>query len=464
MKKQNFETREGWTLPFPPYMGGELGKLTYIWNLGYDTMTDFNPSDYSVVCASETNLEELEAYVAQLQNAGYTVKQVNDGAFIKSWRVFNADSEMYMYLSVNAGEVRFILDRNESVGSERFSYCYLKQEGERTALYLYGLHMDPVGINVGEKFPDGTVNTKTCNCGQLLILKLADNSVVIIDGGDVTQMSKTAAEGLDRFLHRITDTPEGKTVRISAWIITHSHRDHFGGFARFLIHYHAGYELDRMCFSFNYRDSRLPRLIDEHLKVYYPNIKYYRPHTGESFTLADARFDVLYTYEDILDAKTGDQIPEQYPWGKVGVEQNNSSLVLRITFDRIQFMLLGDIYFTAERILLQNYGAEYLRADVMQVAHHGLNDVWQIYQAISPAVTLYPQSSGGAAKAIWGNANNVLQHVIQYTRGGIDNIYFAGDCTACVEMTDGKLAVSTEAVVGADYDGKWDLFDPFEEI
>ncbi len=456
----------GWSLDFPRYEGGTLMKGYYGVNYGYESISAPNIKNYKQLCAYGTNEAEFNAYVQTLTEEGYTLTEVNNDAFIKSYWVEKDGMRMYMYLSVNAGEARFILDQNEAVSMEEFSYTYAKQTGDNTALYLYGLHMDKLeGKNVGEKYSNGTVNTTASNCGQMFIIKLADNSVVIIDGGADNQMSKEAAEGLDAFLHEITGTSQNEQVRIACWLITHSHIDHFGGFARFLINYHESYDLERICFNFNYIDSNMPTLFgDEYLGKYYPDLMYYRPHTGETIQLADVTLDILYTCEDNVDAETGELIKEHFTWNNTyGIDQNNSSMVARITFDGKSFMLLGDIYGAAEDVIMQNYSEESLKADIMQVAHHGFNNLPELVAAINPSVSLYPQSEVGAVKANSGTANTVLQNVIQNTEGGKDNLYFAGECTARVEVVDGALQVTISDVISADYDNAWTIFTPFEE-
>ena len=456
-------TRDRWNLRFPAYEGGILVQTAYTNNFGYDSISAPNNSNYKEVLAYNTNKIEFQIYVQKLKAEGYTVTEVNNDDFIKSYWVEKNGSRMYIYLSVNAGEARFILDQNEAVRMEDFSYTYAKKTGDKTSLYLYGLHMDKKeGKNVGEKYNDGTTNLKASNCGQLFIIKLADNSVVIIDGGADNQMSKTAAEGLDAFLHEITGTPTGGKVKIACWLITHSHLDHFGGFARFLINYHAKYDLQRICFNFNYKDSNMPKLFDEHLDVYYPNLKYYRPHTGETIQLADVTLDILYTCEDNVDAKTGELIKEHFSWNNTyGIDQNNSSIVARITFDGKSFMLLGDIAGAAEDVIMRNYSAKSLKVDIMQVSHHGFNNVSDFVAAMNPSISLYPQSKVGAMKANNGSAYQVLKNVIQNTKGGESNLYYAGECTACVEVVNGELVVTTREVVSSDYNGRWTMFTPF---
>ena len=209
----------------------------------------------------------------------------------------------------------------------------------------------------------------------------------------------------------------------------------------------------------------MPKLFDEHLDVYYPDLKYYRPHTGETIQLADVKLDILYTCEDNVDAKTGELVKELFTWNNTyGIDQNNSSMVARITFDGKSFMLLGDIFGAAEDVLMKNYSASSLKADIMQVSHHGFNNLPDLVAAINPSVSLYPQSKVGAMKANSGTAYQVLQNVIRNTKGGESNLYYAGECTACVEVVNGELQVTTSEVISSDYDGEWTIFTPFVSV
>ena len=275
-----------------------------------------------------------------------------------------------------------------------------------------------------------------------------------------------ALAGLDSFLHEITGTPNGEIVRISNWLMTHSHRDHFSGFARFLNVYHENYDLERVTFNFNYIDSLMPDFFNKNFRVWYPNAIFHRPHTGETLKLADITIDILYTYEDSISAETGEIILDKMPqlWGgNPAIDQNNQSLVARITFDGKTFLMTGDIAYVAQDALLANYSAEELKVDILSVSHHGLNPIEKLYALTAPSVTLCSQKKE-AAPILNSLSIKAYNSYIACTEGGIDNVYFAGNCTAGVSVGEnGELTVETRDIVGGIWDGK-DIYGQKEAI
>lgn len=461
LKQGGDDGRTGWLLDFPAYTGGRIADHYVTDNYGYASSGIPDPNSYGMVLVSETDRAAFVAYADRLSSDGYTVEPSCDDGSILSYWVSQGTKRMYMYLSVRSGEARFITNQNDSTSVKDFSYHYSKETNDTTTLYLYGLHMDKYGFNIGETYLEtdatkadgvvGQVNKKASNCGLLMILKLADNSVLLIDGGSFYQMSSSAAAELDRFLHEITGTPENGVVTIADWLITHHHGDHYDGITRFLNGYHEKYDLKRMSYNFCYgrSGSTFDQMVKEQLRVWYPNLMYYRPHTGESVTLADVRVDFLYTCEDQFSATEG-----LYASG----DDNDTSLVAQITFDGKTFMLLADITVKAQGVIMKNYDPERLKSDVMQVAHHGFNGVYDLYRCINPSITLYPQSEIGAKRKI----KDVLKSVIENTVGGEANIYYQGNGTYGVRVVNGEVqVVDRRAVVGDDWDGNWGAFTPF---
>lgn len=457
-------TRDRWSIALPVYEGGILAQSTYTSNFGPTTMNGTSPSDYKVIAARNTNTEEFSAYVQKLTAAGCTLEAVANNDSILSYWVTKGDMRMYMYLSKKVGEARFVLDKGESVTEDNFSYTYEKQTGDTTVLYQYGFMMSDHGKNILEYYRDenGTKiqNKETSNCGQLLIFKLADNSVMIIDGASHYMMPQKAMVGLNSFLHEITGTPEGEKVTVSNWMITHSHLDHFGGFARFLMNYHGQYDVKRLSFNFNYKDPNMLPFFKEHFNVWYPDAVFYRPHTGETLNIADITIDILYTYEDSVSSETGNIILDTMPLGWGGnpaVDQNNSSITAKITFDGKTFLLTGDIAFVARDVLLANYSDEVLKSDILQVSHHGLNHLPEIYSKVNPSLTFYSQKKE-AIPNLNAGTQHIYNSVVASTQGGADNIYFAGNCTVGVSVgADGSLKAETREIIGDIWDGK-DLF------
>ena len=68
---------------------------------------------------------------------------------------------------------------------------------------------------------------------MIYVIKLCDDSLVMIDGGHIFQWNEEAEEGLWNFLKAITNTKDGK-VKIAAWYFTHAHDDHTDGCTKLL--------------------------------------------------------------------------------------------------------------------------------------------------------------------------------------------------------------------------------------
>lgn len=452
-------TRDRWSNGFPAYHEGVLSSGAFSSNYGLESMRGTSPSTYSVVCASGTNETELDEYIEVLEKEGYEVKSVKDSEDIVSYWVSKSGKKMYMYHSVNAGEIRFVLDTNESVSASEASYTYNKQDGDTTEFYAYGLSMSSTGKEV--YMTDAKDVLKKINCGQLLIFKLADNSVMLIDGGSNIQMPKEAAVELDRFLRDITDTPTGEKVTVANWLITHPHDDHFSGMARFLYNYHDNYDFKRVTFNFDFIDKRMPDFFNNNFNVWYPDAVFCRPHTGETLKIADITIDILYTYEDSISAKTGSLTLDEAPlsWGgKPVVDQNNSSITAKITFDGKTFLLTGDINLVAQDVLLRNYGADVLKCDILQVSHHGINHLPKLYSVVKPSVSVYSQKRVSAPLVNSGTTAKILANVIANTEGGEANVYFHGDCTAKLTVVDGSIVGERLPIVDVDGDGQEMLY------
>ena len=101
--------------------------------------------------------------------------------------------------------------------------------------------------------------------------------------------------------------------------------------------------------------------------------------------------------------------------------------------------------------------------DILSVSHHGLNPLEQLYDVVKPSVTLCSQKKE-AAPTLNSLAIKAYNSYVENTEGGLDSIYFAGNCTAGVSVgEDGELTVETRDIVGGIWDGK-DIYGQTETI
>ena len=209
--------------------------------------------------------------------------------------------------------------------------------------------------------------------GFVLVTK-ADN-VIVIDGG------------------RAEDMPLLKQYiggrHISAWILTHAHGDHVSGL---ISEYHrnglADFDIEKIYYN-------LPPYQELLERTDVPNLDYFRHEVGELGHLAaimpelshiahsvtqgesvqvdECRIDFIFTYHDGLFSNL----------------LNDSSLVFHITTPNKKVLFLGDLGPEGGDVLYEE-SRDILKADIVQMAHHGhMNVGMEVYAAIMPDACMW---------------------------------------------------------------------------
>jgi hypothetical protein len=317
----------------------------------------------------------------------------------------------------------------------------------KSAFYQYGLYYDPENR-------DNTGNT--INCGMLYILKLSDNSLVMVDGGHIYQCSNEAIDGLWEFMHQITGTPEDGSIRISAWYITHAHGDHVTGCAKLLNRYHEKIDLQRVMYNFPSYQVRssgyddFTTVMKRVIRKYYPDVLFLKLHTGQDFFLSNIRFEILYVHEDAVTYQTyaqafqkGETVP--FPLR----DYNCSSTILRFYMDGKSILLLGDTNTETEKVVTSLTSEELWRSDAVQIAHHCFNYLNILYPWISAPLAMLPNSYFGGHTP---ENTPKLESVLTFVENG--QIYYEGEGTNGFLVDQDHLTCFYSApVVGTVYDG-----------
>ncbi len=376
------------SISVPSYAGGtSSGWMTY--DCG-ETVTFHDTGVTSKMrIVTGTSASQFNTYCTKLTNSGYsrvytkTVPAQSGNNLYGKFLYKDGSHSIYTYFTAAYSQTRIIVDtQNHTV--EGFSYA---GEGKLPVeIYMYSLSAEESGWGL----TDSRRTQYLDNAGSMYVIRMPDNSLYFQDGGSTHQMSERAMEDLYQFCRKITGTSEGERMIISAWCISHGDTDHYRGFTRFIQAYHKDFDLKNVIYNFeidngtSYHFRRVTR--------HFPNVRYYKPHTGEQFRIAGVTFDVLYTTEDrytpsssnTLTPHDSSCIPADY------LNYNNTSLVFRMKFDGKVMLLTGDI-FKADAVLMKMYPASALKADILQIPHHGFDNHTTLAKTVAPQIIFLNQ-------------------------------------------------------------------------
>ncbi|MDQ8161776.1 MAG: ComEC/Rec2 family competence protein [Gemmatimonadota bacterium] len=97
-----------------------------------------------------------------------------------------------------------------------------------------------------------------------------------------------------------------------------------------------------------------------------------------------------------LDGVTLDVLAPDSVWSAAQQDANETSVVVRVSYGRRRFLLMGDAEAREEAWLLERLPAEELRADVLKLGHHGsrTSSTEEFVRAVSPLVGLVSVGAG----------------------------------------------------------------------
>ncbi|MBE6985605.1 MAG: hypothetical protein E7434_08385, partial [Ruminococcaceae bacterium] len=379
----------GASISVPAYSGGTAsGWMTY--DCGVSATYGSTGSESRMQIVTGTTAAQFKAYCAELDsNSDYTkiysntVEAQIGNNFYAKYLANDGTHSLYTYFTAAYNQTRIIVDTQR----ESFrTYSYDATGDYRTEFYMYGLSNSEDGFSPS----DGAISWQNRSTGgALLIMRMADNSLFIIDGGGYDQMSDRSAENLYAFLRRITGTDENQKMLINTWFITHPHVDHCAGLARFLHKYSEHFDMLNIMYNFDVLSASASHI--QRVARLYPDAKYYKQHTGESFTVCDVKFDVLYTVEDRYFPNTNNELIKGDSTCMDNTNENNISTVLRVTMGDKKLILTGDIG-NADTILMKMYPSSALKGDILQLPHHGYDNHTNLAITVAPTISILNQS------------------------------------------------------------------------
>lgn len=380
--------RKGWLLEDIPAYPGDNILATNLYSCG-TYLTQYgtkNAANLVMQGVWETTAEDAAAYAEIMKRNGYAEESHTSIENNQFYRFVKDTQRVYVNFYGNERRATIELDESGKPSALLGSYTYEPKAGEETEYYMFGLKMDPYGYSLKqESNTSGYIDNGAC-----LLVKLADNSVIIIDGGAAQQMTKEDADRLYKLLCSITDTPEGSRIKVAAWYITHFDSDHTCGFSAALAANPERYDLQRLV-------CNLPDLTVTSKTSYdaitdpngmlknYPNVAEIRLRTGDVLQLADVTITTFFSHADFADEA-----------GKYNTTNfNSTSVVAMFTSSAgMKMLVTGDSIAKSESIYCTNFSTESFQCDIMQQPHHNRTDISTLYEYANAQVMLFTQAVG----------------------------------------------------------------------
>lgn len=236
------------------------------------------------------------------------------------------------------------------------------------------------------------------------ILIRTPQKAILLDSGDVTR---------DKQEHPVvTYLKKQGITTLDAVIISHPHADHIGGMQSVF----AAFPVKRIYDSGQITTTQLYKHYLQQIKE--QKIPFSVARAGEKVDLGEGvSLEFLYPQEPLLR--------------ETGADLNNNSLVVRVVYGEISFLLAGDIEKEAENLLVKQGGN--LKSTLLKVPHHGSNtsSTAAFLRAVAPKTAI-----------IMCGINNDYHHphdktLKKYERDDIQ-VYRTDRQGSIIVMTDGR--------------------------
>lgn len=409
------------------FKGGEMQP--YFADCGTGLGDDENSSDntfmHTFINAKES---DVVSYAAELEKSCKKVFENNiEGNLFYQFSA--AEGLLYFSYLKSGGTARIILDRCQQENAGDFGYSDYENLCGDTRFAQYSLHYDEM------------IRGTTCDCGMNYVYRLRDNSLIIIDGGEFEQATDSAISDYMDFLHSLTGTSAGEKMRVSLYICTHAHNDHCDFMSKTIRFHSDEIEVERIAFNFpnpqNTRHSLSVAVFKKRLSEKYPQAEYIRPHAGCRFSIANADIEILCSNEDTIGADSEDIYPGT----------NDTSMIFCVEADGLKTLFLADCSEDNGAVIIGNYSEKVTDSTFLQAAHHGINEIYDVYERLHAKELLLPQCRMNMDMRFSENYSHMCALY------GEENILFAHDATDIFTVKNGEYTSEKRAHVGEAYDG-----------
>ena len=243
--------------------------------------------------------------------------------------------------------------------------------GETTTKANDGTYLNGAEIHI--------LNSATKSQMMSYVIKTKNGKLIVVDGG------------LPQDEPHLVETIKSYGGEVSAWILSHPHSDHGGAFTKLAENGFEGIKIDN--FYYNIREQ-----------AWYDKYEKYRADMVNTIRNSIAKLPAgvshitskgeVYYVDGVAIHVLND------PYWIESNSINNSSVVFRLDFDNgTRVLFLGDMGPAAGERLKADVPATELKADIVQMAHHGQYGVNKdVYEIIAPKVAMW-----NAPEWLWDN-------------------------------------------------------------
>ena len=427
---------ERWVVDFPNPEGEGISL--------YNTMDVGEDCLQFLYRGEGVSAEAFDAYKERLVQSGYTVLTQNQMAENKFATLVSEEAGVMLSVAFDAFAHKDEYDYNanpvfDNDTEDNYDYDFMYRKCLRivscpTANGKVAVPDDdvlrrpvsPTNPNAWtwEKVTENAITAiETISVGSGYIITLEDGRFIVIDGGGNTSDNGGSTPSLYTLLSKCyynvygREPDETHRIPIAAWIITHSHGDHYGAACSFLgtygktnvrLEYLIGnWPASNDAYSINSADNGYMSTTGiSGVLAACPEARFLKVHTGQTYYFANIRIDVLMTTEDHNPFRVDNS--------------NDTNTVLRFSVytrptdsNPYKIIWLGDANRQQSRWMCAMYG-NYLRADMVSIGHHGnVGCDIELYDTIMPTVAWFSHNNSVHYTYLRATANTRPRRVDQ---------------------------------------------------
>ena len=365
----------GKTSDFGELYSSELTAVMYDPALRFDSfdgITDVGENAY-LIYKLVSNMDEYDAYCAQLEKGGYTLYTTNLIAEKVHFATYYNDDTVVNVQFANGGN-RTMQNLNPD-----------------NSLRIVVEPLANTALPSLEKPEDADAKVTVSSITQMyphnlcLVLQLSNGHFIVIDSGN-----NGTQKVLSDFLR--AKAPDGKPI-VDAWIMTHFHQDHIGGFVDYMGVNSLKRYITIKSVIYNFPQWQVLETASStdlnNLRLWYekrlPAMKedgtvFYQARTGQKYYFGNAEIEILWSFEDIM------------PLNVFIDSTNRTDIGFSITIEGQKIMVTGDSTEEEFRVAASKYG-KYLKSDMVQLAHHGGGNgmgTHDFYKHVNAPVVFHP--------------------------------------------------------------------------